>query len=174
MIATRTKTPDNKLSTSTPSISRKRGRKPILGIIIEQNPEAYHRYLNYLRLGCYLHTAAAAIGVSRHTVYHWMVRGRKHQDKEQDSIYRQFFTDVMRAIAQARLQKELQLSQLANESFPALKFWLQCGPGRLLGDQWREEWKPDLNLASQAKEAELEPRCPINTDTMAGALEVLE
>ena len=44
----------------------------------------------------------------------------------------------------------------------------------MFGDQWREEWKPDLNLASQAKEAELEPRCPINTETMAGALEVLE
>ena len=156
---------------------RKGGRKSLLWHIINDNHEAYLQMLNYIRMGLYLETICSAMGVVPSTMYRWVKQGGNDHAAKKKTVYRKFYSDVIQAVGQARAMKEVQLSTLTAESESALKYWLERGPGRILGDQWRDSPESSLDLNLQGVGAEYvedDGRAPVGPEVMAEAMGVLE
>lgn len=141
------------------------GRKPLPEIvdgryrsllhdIVEHNPDTYAEFIMLIKQGAYYHTAAEACGISEKTLADWSRKGRRDLDTATDSVYSRLTLDVRRAVAKARVKREIQIA----ETDP--KKWLSLGPGRIFGNQWAEEksseHEPEVMEVELKEQLELE------------------
>lgn len=159
------------------------GRISTLAQVMRYDPDSYVVMLQYIKQGAYPWVVFESLGVSSHTYYVWMRRGRqeieeilqRHDEdakpKKKESLvspYGQLYLDVMKAQAQARLSCEIVVKRRSPER------WLTGGPGRSREDQ--PGWSPEtqnINVNAQLEaEVTLEDytRAPTDAETLRLAL----
>jgi transposase len=83
-------------------------------------PEVQEKLLRYLRLGCYVETAAACAGISRDTFYDWMKRGGKGEKP-----YKQFADAVDQAMAESEARDLAVILKAAEKNWTAAAWRLE-------------------------------------------------
>ena len=162
--------------------------------LLRDAPHLYQRMLGLISLGSTWHVAAQSIGVAKQTLQAWVKRGNKaiyyDEDGEQiseDSYFVRLSIDIRRAIAVARTGAELEVKKQNPLAY------LRIGPGRALGDEWRDDpttktqvehthqsnkpnpLLPEDNVEQLAEQERLEQelleyhKAPINNSTKAAA-----
>ncbi len=110
---------------------------------IRLTPGLQAMILQFIRAGSYDWVAAEAAGVPRSLFEHWLRVGEASPRRP----YREFFYEVMRARAEARVAAEL--TALKKDA----RFWLRYGPGRDRPDQpgWGTRLTPVDNASAAAE-----------------------
>lgn len=97
-----------------------------------------------LEAGATIGSACARVGVPQTVVLRWISEGRKDHNAGVHSVKSRFWEFIARRIAVARAVTEVELRKLN----PAK--WLQCGPGRVIDDQWtREEFQEETQAGNR-------------------------
>jgi len=155
---------------------RRRGSVRLFDLMNSQR-DVYDQIMRFVAAGAFGWVSAQAAGVSVVTFNKWLARGRLDAERNRGSIYREFYTDLMRAQATARLQVELKVK---NED---PKFWLTHGPGKTRRGEpgWTEtlamggaeELDPISLSIDSHNTSDSEPPVEVNTQELAQALDIL-
>lgn len=124
------------------------------------NPELALKFLRLLRSGCYLETAADAIGVSRSTVRNWLYQGAQEDARPHLA---QFSADTHQALAEAELDALEHVRRAGHEKWQAAAWYLE----RRAPDRWG----PTLKLDAAAIERMVER---LSDDELEAFAEVIE
>lgn len=101
-------------------------------------PQIMRDICAFIKAGGFPHVASEASGVPKEVFEEWMEKGRIAPKKKVDPICRQFRSEVMKAMAIARLNAEIQCHQ----ENPLQ--WLKGGPGKEAQNNpgWTSTMKP--------------------------------
>src|SRR5437868_6493317 len=125
---------------------------------IQLTPALQALIVQFIRAGGYEWVAAEAAGVPRRLFERWLRLGEQTQRRP----YREFFLQVLRARAEARLTAELgALKQDA-------RFWLRHGPGREQAD--RPGWSNAVRAGTFSPAADPFASPELNQLLAAGAV----
>lgn len=83
-------------------------------------PELHTKFIECLRAGNYLETAAAVIGVESRNVRHWIAKGTRGLEP-----YRQFALDVQRVMGESETTAVAMLRAHGRKDWRALAWWLE-------------------------------------------------
>lgn len=127
-----------RLGKPLPVVKRRVGRQPKLLWFKRYDPEGYAAALKFVEMGAYDYVVFEAMGVHAATFYRWMEKGENNESQ----IYREFYDDIVRARAKARVMAEINVRQDKPE------FWLRSGPGRTRPGRegWTDSREIDIRL----------------------------
>lgn len=97
-----------------------------------------------LKLGAYVETAAASVGIDRITLHKWLKKGAREADKGQTSIHRSFQEAIQRAFAAAELADLNTISQHADGFFVEKKKTVTYANGtveKTVERTFRRDWQ---------------------------------
>jgi hypothetical protein len=95
--------------------------------------EAYQKIMAYVRVGCFAHVAAQAVGIPRSVYRRWLNRGRKHYYAGKNTRYAALYHELLSSHYTARASAEAKVWQTDP------RWWLTHGPAK-------EDWHPEASI----------------------------
>lgn len=101
--------------------------KYLMARILDGQPDRYQQFLSFLAAGASITSAANAIGVSANAI---LVPYHRGKERSASKFEKKFYRDISKVLGKIRgiTESELRISDP--------KFWLEKGPGRILGDEY--------------------------------------
>lgn len=122
------------------------------------NRELLKRISDIVRAGNYIETASAHAGIDKSTLYRWLKRGAREEERLQknpkskmkasESIYVDFCNSIKKAIAESEMRDLLIIGKASEQDWKASAWRLE----RRFPERWSKKERLDANVKSEHTE----------------------